>query len=364
MTHTIKILDTGLDRYTIDPAQIVLGRQYDDKADTIIVEVPESEKDNMCIMYVIDINGTPVDNIILNDLQYTIRNNVSQNRYVKIGFRFINRDGYNKGSEMIVGQFLPSPMPDSFVPTDPEQKKNIEYLVKYGFTDLKLVGNEIQAFNMSGEKVVAFDLSPFTQEQSDLGETDVSRETFVKGKKTSNLRNDGEDGTSPYATQEWTLTNAGKIDTISVNGVNVPADEDKNVNLEVLDLTSEQQVLGRKIFDAETEFNSPINSNADINITNSVLKVMDDTDGKDMVTQYSADEIVVEDNGAEYTLTLPKKTGTIALTTDVPDVDVDNTTITKNDDGQLQAVALKDTASGMTLTAEQIWLACSIEREV
>lgn len=133
---------------------------------------------------------------------------------------------------------------------------------------------------------------------------------------------------------------------------------------EVVDVESEQKIEGRKVFNAETEFNEAITSNADISITNNVLKVLDDTDGKDMVTQYSADEIVVEDNGAEYTLTLPKKSGTIALTTDVPDVDVDNTTITKNDDGQLQAVALKDTASGMTLTAEQVWLACSIEREV
>ena len=44
-------------------------------------------------------------------------------------------------------------------------------------------------------------------------------------------------GTDTLATQEWTQENAGKIDTISVNGVNIPADANKNVNLEVLEKT-------------------------------------------------------------------------------------------------------------------------------
>ena len=44
-------------------------------------------------------------------------------------------------------------------------------------------------------------------------------------------------GTDTLATQEWTQENAGKIDSISVNGVNIPADANKNVNLEVLEKT-------------------------------------------------------------------------------------------------------------------------------
>ena len=44
-------------------------------------------------------------------------------------------------------------------------------------------------------------------------------------------------GTDTLATQEWTQENAGKIDSISVNGKNVPADANKNVNLEVLEKT-------------------------------------------------------------------------------------------------------------------------------
>ena len=44
-------------------------------------------------------------------------------------------------------------------------------------------------------------------------------------------------GEDTLATQEWTQENAGKIDSISVNGTNIPADANKNVNLEVLEKT-------------------------------------------------------------------------------------------------------------------------------
>ena len=44
-------------------------------------------------------------------------------------------------------------------------------------------------------------------------------------------------GEDTLATQEWTQENAGKIDSISVNGINIPADANKNVNLEVLEKT-------------------------------------------------------------------------------------------------------------------------------
>lgn len=43
---------------------------------------------------------------------------------------------------------------------------------------------------------------------------------------------------------------------------------------------------------------------------------------------------------------------------------IDNTTITKTADSKLQAVGLQDETDSKTLTAHDIWLACSIEREV
>lgn len=46
------------------------------------------------------------------------------------------------------------------------------------------------------------------------------------------------------------------------------------------------------------------------------------------------------------------------------DVETDGTTITKTTDGKLQAVGLQDETDSKILTAHDIWLACSIEREV
>lgn len=43
---------------------------------------------------------------------------------------------------------------------------------------------------------------------------------------------------------------------------------------------------------------------------------------------------------------------------------IDNATITKTADGKLQAVGLQDDTDSKTLTAHDIWFACSIEREV
>lgn len=192
MEHLIKIIDSGADRYTINPDQIVLGRRYDDLADKIVIEKPKEEQESACLMFITDINGKPIDTITFTNNSYTIRNNVSKYRDVRIGFRFIRQDGYNKGSEIITAKFLSAPNPDNFVEVEPMQKKSLEFLLQYGFADSKLVGNELQFFNMNGEKVVAFDFSPFTQTQSDLGEANKESETFVKGKLLSNLENDME----------------------------------------------------------------------------------------------------------------------------------------------------------------------------
>lgn len=235
MVNKIKIIDSGKERYSIEPKKLILGRMYDNDADTIKIERPIDEIDSICTMIITDQVGKVIDHVIMENDEYLIKSAITQNRLIQIGFSFSRRDGYIKNSEIILGEFLTAQKPDGFVPVEPEQKKSIDYLISYGFTDSKLVGNELQFFNMNGDKVVAFDLSDFTQAQSDLGETDVSRETFVKGKTTKNLKNEGEDGSSPYATQDWTQKNAGKIDSISVNGKNIPADKNKNVNLEVLE---------------------------------------------------------------------------------------------------------------------------------
>lgn len=67
-------------------------------------------------------------------------------------------------------------------------------------------------------------------------------------------------------------------------------------------------------FEAETTFNNAITVNgADVGIDNGVVLITDNTSGKDIVTQYSADEIVISANGDKdpKTLTLPLENGAL-----------------------------------------------------
>lgn len=422
MEHKIKLIDSGADRYLVEPKELMLGRQYDNEADKIIIERPVSEAGSVCVMLVTDINGNYIDHITISNDEYLIQSHISMNKYVKIGFRFFRKDGYSKGSEILVGRFKTAQKPYDFSPNDPKQKQDIDYLVKYGIVDIKLVGNEIQAFNMDNEVVVAFDLSPFTQEQVDLGETDVTRETFVKGKKTSNLQNDGEDGTSPYATEEFVRnytpqievdaeisdtsenpvqnktikkyvddeiaqieTEISTIPKFAVKAVSslpttdistttiylVPSEkyETENYYDEYIYVDGKWELIGttkvdltdyarideentftaKQNFSAETQFDGVAEHNADIKVNNSVIKVLDNTETeagtqKDIVTQYGADEIVVEQNGETYNLELPKKSGTFALDSDMP-------TATDITTGEITEQDFKGT---VLLTAEQM----------
>lgn len=70
-------------------------------------------------------------------------------------------------------------------------------------------------------------------------------------------------------------------------------------------------------FNAETNFSAGIaitNSNTDIH--NGTLNITDSTNNKDIVTRYSAEEIVINENNEDSTqiLTFPKETGTFVTT--------------------------------------------------
>lgn len=67
-------------------------------------------------------------------------------------------------------------------------------------------------------------------------------------------------------------------------------------------------------FEVETTFNNAITVNgADVGIDNGVVLITDNTNGKDIVTQYSADEIVISANGDKdpKILTLPLENGAL-----------------------------------------------------
>ena len=205
VTNKIKIIDSALDYYPLEPKELILGRQYDNESDIIEIERPKEEKDSICTMIITDQNGTLIDHIIIENNTYRIKNNVSENKIVKVGFSFARQDGYVKNSAILIGRFLEAQKPDGFVPMQPEQQINIDYLISYGFTDSKYENGEIQFFNMKGNKVVSINIGKLIQEQSDWLEEDPTNNSYIKNKptKTSDFENDGENGSSPFATKNF-----------------------------------------------------------------------------------------------------------------------------------------------------------------
>lgn len=65
---------------------------------------------------------------------------------------------------------------------------------------VELEDNILYFYDKSGNLITSLSISSFVQEQSNLAETNENSETFVKNKSTKYLTNEGEDGSSPYAT--------------------------------------------------------------------------------------------------------------------------------------------------------------------
>ena len=117
------------------------------------------------------------------------------------------------------------------------------------FNSVTLVNNILNFFDQEGNLITNIELSPFVQEQSNLAETNTQSETFVKGKETKNLVNNGDANptiagdTTKYATEKYVETYGGKIDSISVNNIAQTIDQDKNVNINVPTQASDVHAL-------------------------------------------------------------------------------------------------------------------------
>ena len=235
---TIKILDENPERYTLKPNTNCLGRMWDNYSEQIKVQFPQFEMDNgsecSIIVYA---NGKQIDKqTIENDIPFDITNVWSRYDIVSLGFEFTKGADYVKNSEEKCFYFALALKPNDFIPETPIQQRQFTQLVNEAFADVgwsSTEPNTLQFSNIGGQVIKSIELSPFVQEQADLAETDTTSETFVRNKSTIYLANEGEDGTSPYATQQYVSLYGGKIDSISVNGVAQTIDANKNVDISV-----------------------------------------------------------------------------------------------------------------------------------
>ena len=89
-----------------------------------------------------------------------------------------------------------------------------------------------------------------------------------------------------------------------------------------VDLSSEQVITGRKIFNAEADFNSIVQHNADVHVNDVVIQLTHTQ--KDQVTKIGADEIAIENGSGEqqvnYSVAFPKKSGTMLVDKDLDNV--------------------------------------------
>lgn len=222
---TIEIIDSGQDRYTLKCDTNILGRRYDNIAETITIVKPATEVDSACIL-VATYGGNVIDHIAVQGDTIDITSNLSQYESINIGFSFSRPDGYVKGSEIKQFKFLPAPKPDGFVPVPSEQKATIDYLAQYGFVDAILDNNILKFKNYNGDDVKEVQLSGFVQEQSDWNETNDKSETYIKNKPTklSQFENDLD-----LEVQDASTTQKGIIQIATDEDITVGTSETKAV---------------------------------------------------------------------------------------------------------------------------------------
>lgn len=176
----INIKDNGSDRYTYESSTDVLGRMYDNNAESIVVNFPESEIGHTCTMIVV--KGIEViDHIDVEDGEpVSVTDTLSQFKSLNIGFSFSGTNGYIKNSESKKFKFLDAECPHGFVPQPPQQTGNIDAVIKKGFAGIR-PKNEAQGVyeftNIFGEVVGEFEVGAGGGIEF---ETDPTVPSFVK----------------------------------------------------------------------------------------------------------------------------------------------------------------------------------------
>lgn len=134
-------------------------------------------------------------------------------------------------------------------------------------------------------------------------------------KLTSDLLNDGEDGSSPYATQQWVLDNEieGKVDSVSVNGGSkLLPDEEKNINIPITKAT-----IGLENVENYSSADMPI-STATQNALDRISADLDTVESYIPGDTSDANQLVNEDRLIEYSMPITTKYGASVSLTYVP----------------------------------------------
>lgn len=199
--------------------------------------------------------------------------------------------------------------------------------------------NKLEFYDNNKELISWLDFSNFTQVQADLKETNEELDSFVLNKSTKYLKNEGPlngDG-SIYAVESWVLIKINEVKSIIDN-------QEKEI-----------EVNKTKIKEVE--------SNA------SQINIVENADSTFTFTNYNGDIKTIQSGFLPDNDTLELKGNKLTLKQIHVDsslegkgtqedpllINIDNTTLIKNDEGKLEAISLKtdgESISGATIANE------------
>ena len=155
--------------------------------------------------------------------------------------------------------------------------------------------NVLHFYRASGEEITSVELSGFTQIQSDLSEINPANEAFVKNKSTKYLINDGEDGTSGYATQKWTQDEISKhsIDLDVIKDISLSQNETPDylaIKKDSVNLNTRLEKSEDVTLPLATNSKSGLMSSTDVNAISDLKGRVENLEGKTTRLLYSENE--------------------------------------------------------------------------
>lgn len=144
---TIKIIDSGLEKYLLKSETNVLGRMYDNNAEAVAIIIPETEAESVCYANVVSCDGEVIDRIKIENNSLPISSNLTQYCEIYIGFSFIRPDDTEKQSEQLKFGFLYAIKPKDFTPEQSDAEKALAKLMASGFIKLIQDGDTVKFYN-------------------------------------------------------------------------------------------------------------------------------------------------------------------------------------------------------------------------
>ncbi len=206
---TIKIIDSGLEKYSLKSDTNVLGRMYDNNAEAVAIIIPETEAESVCYANVVSCDGEAIDRIKIENNSLPISSNLTQYCEIYIGFSFIRPDDTEKQSEQLKFGFLYAIKPKDFTPEQSDTQKALAKLMASGFTKLIQDGDTVEFYNWKDNAVGKI----HTGGQSDYNQNDSTAADYIKNRPfyeapavvfDENVTTEKRDGAEFYV---WGTTN-------------------------------------------------------------------------------------------------------------------------------------------------------------